>query len=648
MQDGNKPPDTTLPSFVKRAVVAQAIVIFVLVWGYATWRIRSDETEVLDNAQHELRAVAAAMYVHMQAVLNDSIGAARAAAHSIHGHGGLDSVTPAQAAELLSRELSSGDYVRALFVAGEGHYASVTRDDQFLSSETWPQWLDLTPQRQRDVYIGPRIQDPIERSQHAIPVAVRIAQPDGASVWAGALLGVEALDQVYESMAIRDGSLSLISTSGDKQAGDLSREGGFIEGPSPLVDGTWLYAFRTVPGYRLVVAAARDKRAILQPWRDRTRSLVYVLTGVSILFLALTALLKSFMLRAERANTRLAQLNSELESRVAARTAELQSANQRLALTNQELEAFTASASHDLRSPLAAIAGQAGLLRDELHSPMSETARGRIDRIQSCVRRSSDIIDGLLSLARISRQELLNERVDLSALAQSIVDDLNQQYPRHRVECRIEPKLTVNADPRLMKSLLYNLLGNAWKYTSRTEHPRVELGRAEARDTTVFSTRLCFRCATTASASTWPERSAYSSPSIACMRPATSPVSASGSRPSRASCTATLARSPSKAPPAKARLSASRCPPPRLPAPSNKPSACPQQPRTLRAGELLEASIRVTDASRYYVAWLLCGVYTISLMDRQLVAVLVQLVKLWSTVHYFLAARTLPAEEARA
>jgi signal transduction histidine kinase len=513
MQDGNKPPDTTLPSFVKRAVVAQAIVIFVLVWGYATWRIRSDETEALDNAQHELRAVAAAMYVHMQAVLNDSIGAARAAAHSIRGQGGLDSVTSAQAAELLSRELSSGDYVRALFVAGEGHYASMTRDDQFLSSETWPQWLDLTPQRQRDVYIGPRIQDPIERSQHAIPVAVRIAQPDGASVWAGALLGVEALDQVYESMAIRDGSLSLISTSGDlllrvpripdggggminvrqapvvKQAGGLSREGGFIEGPSPLVDGTWLYAFRTVPGYRLVVAAARDKRAILQPWRDRTRSLVYVLTGVSILFLALTALLKSFMLRAERANTRLAQLNSELESRVAARTAELQSANQRLALTNQELEAFTASASHDLRSPLAAIAGQAGLLRDELHSPMSETARGRIDRIQSCVRRSSDIIDGLLSLARISRQELLNERVDLSALAQSIVDDLNQQYPRHRVECRIEPRLTVNADPRLMKSLLYNLLGNAWKYTSRTEHPRVELGRAEARDTTVFSVR---------------------------------------------------------------------------------------------------------------------------------------------------------------
>jgi signal transduction histidine kinase len=511
MHDGDKHPDTTLPSFVKRAVVGQAIVIFILVWGYATWRIRSDEAEVLDNARHELRAVAAGMYVHMQAVLNDSVGAARAAAISINGHGGLESISPTQAADLLSRELSSGDYVRALFVADEGHYVSVTRDEQILSFESWPQWFDLSDQRQRNVYIGPRIQDPIGSSQHAIPIAVRVTRPGGESVWAGAMLGVEALEQLYESMAIRDGSLSLMSTRGDLllrvpyvpgserpinlgqtklfRAADASGEGGFLEGPSPIVDGTWLYSYRNISGYRLVVTAARDKHAILQPWRDRTRSLVYVLAGVSVLFLALTALLKNFMLRVERANTTLAQLNSELESRVAARTAELQSANQRLALTNQELEAFTASASHDLRSPLGAIAGQAGLLRDELHASMNDSIRGRIDRIQSCVRRSSDIIDGLLSLARISRQELLNERVDLSALAQTIVDDLNQQYPRQRVECRIEPKLSVNADPRLMKSLLYNLLDNAWKYTSRTQYPRVELVHSDARDTMVFSVR---------------------------------------------------------------------------------------------------------------------------------------------------------------
>ena len=288
MHDGDKHPDTTLPSFVKRAVVAQAIVIIVLVWGYATWRIRSDEAEVLDNARHELGAVAAGMYVHMQAVLNDSLGAARAAATSIDNRGGLDTITSAQAAELLSRELSSGDYVRALFVASEGRYLSVARDDQVQSQDNWPQWFDLTAQRQRNVYIGPRITDPTESSQHAIPIAVRIAHPSGETVWAGALLGVEALDQLYESMAIRDGSLSLISTSGDlllrvprapggdrtinvgktqlfRKAGDLSREGGFVEGTSPIVDSTWLYAYRNLNGFGLVVAAARDKHVIMQP-----------------------------------------------------------------------------------------------------------------------------------------------------------------------------------------------------------------------------------------------------------------------------------------------------------------------------------------------------------------------------------------------
>jgi signal transduction histidine kinase len=359
----------------------------------------------------------------MQAVLNDSLGAAKAAAHAINSRGGVEAITSAQAAELLSRELSSGDYVRALFIASESKYISVARDNQVLALDSWPQWMDLSQQRQRNVYIGPRIVDPIKASHHAIPIAVRITQQTGETAWAGALLGVEALDQLYESMAIRDGSLSLISGRGDlllrvppvpggvqsmnlgqakvfRQAGDLPREGGFLEGPSPIVEGTWLYAVRNLNGYRISVAAARDKRAILQSWRDRTRSLIYVLAGVSVLFLALTALLKSFMLRVERANFNLAQLNSELESRVAARTAELQSANQRLALTNQELEAFTASASHDLRSPLGAIAGHAGLLRDELQTYMNDSIRRRIERIQSCVRRSSDIIEGLLSLGR--------------------------------------------------------------------------------------------------------------------------------------------------------------------------------------------------------------------------------------------------------
>lgn len=501
--------DGALPMLVKRAVVAQAVLILVAIWSYATWRVYSDKAETLEFARHELRALAAGMHVHLQAVLNDSLGAARTAVQAIDAQGGVTEVPVTRIAEVLSRELSSGDYVRALFVATPTRFVAAVRNRDMQILGAPPPWLQDALSDTRNVYIGATIADPVESSQRAIPIAVRITDSAGATVWAGALLGVEALDQLYENMAIRGGALSLTSANGDlllrvpamaykgrinvrdamvfKASAELSNEGGFIEAPSPFAGGTWVYSIRRLVGYRLGVSAGREKAVILQPWRDRTRSLIIVLAGISVLFLGLTALLRHFIHRLENANTNLAELNSELESRVVSRTTELQEANQQLALTNEELEAFTASASHDLRSPLGTIAGQAGLLRNDLSSSMTDAIKQRIDRIQSSVTRSSEIIDGLLSLARVSRQELLNEPVDISALARIIVEDLRHQYPKHRVECVIEPKLAANADPRLMKSLLSNLLGNAWKYTSRTPDAHVELSCKQATGGVVFS-----------------------------------------------------------------------------------------------------------------------------------------------------------------
>lgn len=504
--------DGALPLLVKRAVVAQSVLILVIVWSYATWRVYGDKAETLESARHELRAIASGMYVHLQAVLNDSLGAARTAANAIDADGGVMAVPVAKSAELLGRELSSGEYVRALFVATPGRFISAIRNHDTQTLETPPAWFQAAFDDTRGVYVGGTIADPIEGSQRAIPIAVRTVDSSGANVWVGALLGVEALEQLYETMAIRDGALSLTSTTGDlllrvpmptlgnKEhlsvrgsavyiGSAFTADGGFIEAPSPFAEGTWIYAIRRLNGYRLAVSAGREKTAILAQWHARTRSLTIVLAGISVLFIALTVLLRHFINRLESASLTLADLNSELETRVAARTTELQEANQQLALTNQELEAFTASASHDLRSPLGTIAGQAGLLRDELRGAMTDLIRQRIDRIQSNVTRSSEIIDGLLSLARVSRQELLNERVDISALARNIAEDLRQQYPKHKVECVIEPNLIAYADPRLMKSLLGNLLGNAWKYTSRAHNARVELSSTQATGGVVFAVR---------------------------------------------------------------------------------------------------------------------------------------------------------------
>lgn len=505
--------DGALPILVKRAVVAQAVLILAALWSYATWRVHSDKAETLESARHELQAIAAGMHVHLQAVLNDSLGAARAAAQTIDSNGGMMEMPPAGAAQLLSRELSSGEYVRALFVMTPNRFVVALRNRDVQMFDAPPKWLEGAIEDTRSVYIGATIVDPVETSQRAFPVAVRTVDTSGATVWAGALLGIDALDQLYETMAIRGGALSVTSASGDlllrvpmptrthtgqinvrdsdvyRGSIELSEEGGFVEASSPFASGTWIYAIRRLSGYRLAVSASREKGAILRQWHDRTRGLTIVLVGISILFIALTVLLRHFINRLERANTNLGQLNAELESRVAARTTELQQANQQLALTNEELEAFTASASHDLRSPLGTIAGQAGLLRDELGDVMTDVITQRIDRIQSNVTRSSEIIDGLLSLARVSRQEPLNERVDVSALARTVIEDLRQQHPRHKVECVIEPNLKVNADPRLMKSLFANLLGNAWKYTSRVPNARVEVSCTQATGGVVFSVR---------------------------------------------------------------------------------------------------------------------------------------------------------------
>lgn len=505
--------DGALPMLVKRAVVAQAVLILVALWSYATWRVYSDKAETLESARHELRALAAGMYVHLQAVLNDSLGAARTAAQAIDADGGVSGIAPATAGRLLARELSSGEYVRALFVMTPNKFVAAVRNRQTQTLDAPPPWLQPAIDDTQGVFIGGTIEDPVESSQRAFPIAVRTVDSTGATVWAGALLGVDALDQLYESMAIGGGALSVTSSAGDlllrvpaptlahkgqinvrdtdvfRGGVELSEEGGFVEAPNPFASGTWVYAIRRLGDYRLAVSASREKEVILQQWHDRTRGLTIVLVGISILFLAMTGLLRHFINRLEKANTNLGQLNAELESRVAARTNELQEANQQLALTNEELEAFTASASHDLRSPLGTIAGQAGLLRDDIGGAMTDVITQRIDRIQSNVTRSSEIIDGLLSLARVSRQELLNERVDISALARNIVEDLRQQYPKHRVECVIEPNLMVNADPRLMKILFGNLLGNAWKYTSRIAHAHVEVSCTQATGGIVFSVR---------------------------------------------------------------------------------------------------------------------------------------------------------------
>ncbi len=181
---------------------------------------------------------------------------------------------------------------------------------------------------------------------------------------------------------------------------------------------------------------------------------------------------------AERAIKR---LNTELERRVAERTSQLSAAL-------NELESFSYSVSHDLRAPLRAIEGYSAILGSDYGDRLDDEAKELLRRVRAAVHRMGQLIDDLLTLSRVSRKELERRPVDLSLLAQGICEELRQQEPAREVRIDIAPHLQVEGDPSLMRTVLENLLGNAWKFTGRVEHPEIhfEATRHEGVDAFVI------------------------------------------------------------------------------------------------------------------------------------------------------------------
>jgi signal transduction histidine kinase len=148
---------------------------------------------------------------------------------------------------------------------------------------------------------------------------------------------------------------------------------------------------------------------------------------------------------------------------------------------NKELESFSYSVSHDLRTPLRSIAGFAQILLDECAPRLDADARSHLERIRTATIHMGALIDGLLALSQVGRTELQLGRVDLSGAAGAVAAELRRRDPERTAAIEIEPDLEAQADQRLARVVLDNLLGNAWKFTAKTQAPRIEVG-AETRE----------------------------------------------------------------------------------------------------------------------------------------------------------------------
>jgi hypothetical protein len=172
-----------------------------------------------------------------------------------------------------------------------------------------------------------------------------------------------------------------------------------------------------------------------------------------------------------RVEREIKQINVELEERVTARTAELTEAN-------NELEAFTYSVAHDLRAPLRGIDGFSALLVEH-GAGLDRDAATYAARIRAASQRMGRMISDLLDLSRVARRDLYKLGVDLSAMAHEIRDELARGARDRQVEWRIAPDLRARGDPGLLRLVLDNLIGNAWKYSRDAAACRIEFGRAE-------------------------------------------------------------------------------------------------------------------------------------------------------------------------
>ena len=252
-----------------------------------------------------------------------------------------------------------------------------------------------------------------------------------------------------------------------KQGGETALSEAYEIGRRALVDGFGILD--------LVEVHRRAVAALVLSAMDREREPLN--TAASTFFGELVSPFEMSFRGYRQANQDLQRLNEDLiEQKQAVESA------------NRELEAFSYSVSHDLRAPLRSIDGFSRALLKDFGDKLDDRGKKYLAFVREGAQHMAELIDDLLELSRVSRSELSSSAVDLTALAQRVVDRLRAAEPQRQVDVALE-SLSAAGDPRLLELVLQNLLGNAWKFTAKCEGARIELAHIEKDGRTIYLVR---------------------------------------------------------------------------------------------------------------------------------------------------------------
>jgi two-component system, NarL family, sensor histidine kinase UhpB len=317
--------DLRKPVLLRRGLLVYALLVLILGWSYGIWQVRADRERTLASSSNQLMMTATILAGNLEAMINDGVGAAAAAANEVNARDHAVPLSATDMSAVLGRMLTGGEYVHTLFIVTPSRFFVAQRSGLPLSER--PDWTSELLAEKSETWVGKPLNPDQGDLRVLIPIARRVTSIRGEPTWAGALFSVESLDRMYRSLPIERSSVALISRSivlirlpplpGFNYAGvDISQNEAYqkfeqshhtlatIDAPDLLTGKLRQYAVRQVEPYEIFSVSSRTAEDSLMAWQQRWISTVWTLVIASVALTILAAALYMLLQRRFEAITR--------------------------------------------------------------------------------------------------------------------------------------------------------------------------------------------------------------------------------------------------------------------------------------------------------------------------------------------------------